>query len=125
MQHENAKHEEFEAVWKALANRTRREILDLLRDGPMTTTELTDSFPALSRFSVMQHLRVLEQGNLLVRRKAGRKRFHHLNPIPLQQIYHRWVAQWQEPWAESLVALKGELERREAGSRTREPKRGA
>lgn len=125
MQHENANHEEFEAVWKALANRTRREILDLLRDRPMTTTELTDAFPAVSRFSVMQHLRVLEQGNLLVRRKAGRQRFHHLNPIPLQQIYHRWVRQYQEPWAESLVSLKGELEQREAGTRSKGPKRGA
>lgn len=125
MQHESTEHEEFEPVWKALANRTRREILDLLRDGPLTTTDLSESFPDLSRFAIMQHLRVLADGNLVVSRKAGRKRFHHMNPIPLQQIYHRWVAQWQEPWAESLVALKGELERRERGSRSGGPKRGA
>jgi len=92
-------------------------MLDLLRDGPRTTAELVARFPDLSRFAVMQHLGVLEEGGLVIPRRRGRERFNHLNPIPIQQIYHRWVSRYQEPWAESLVGLKGSLEDKAARRR--------
>ncbi len=97
-------------VWRGLANATRRRMLDLLADGPIDTGDLATRFPELSHFAVMQHLKVLEEGNLVVRRKDGRRVVNHLNPIPIQQIYHRWVRRFQEPWAEALVGLKTELE---------------
>lgn len=101
---------DLEPVWRALANPARRRLLDVLREGPRTTGELVDEFPELSRFAVMQHLRVLEAGGLLGHRRQGRQRFNYLNPVPIQQIYDRWVSRYQEPWLESLVALKGTLE---------------
>jgi len=106
--------DDLEPVWKALANPTRREMLDALRQEPLTTGALAERFPKLSRFAVMQHLRVLERGNLIVHKKSGRQRFNYLNPIPIQQIYHRWVRHYEENWAESMVALKARLESTEA-----------
>ncbi len=102
--------DDLDPVWRALANPIRRKMLDALLEGPRTTGDLAAQFPELSRFAVMQHLGVLEEGKLVVRRKSGRQRFNYLNPIPIQQMYQRWVSQFQRPWAESLVALKGELE---------------
>jgi DNA-binding transcriptional ArsR family regulator len=112
--------DDLRPVWRALSNPMRRRMLDLLRDGPMTTGDLAERFPKHSRFAVMQHLRVLESGGLVVPQKVGRARLNYLNPIPIQRIYHRWVSQYQVPWAESLVALKGTLEegkREERGGR--------
>ena len=103
----------LEPVWKALANPVRRKMLDVLRDEPRTTGDLAAMFPDLSRFAVMQHLRVLEEGRLVVHRKSGRQRFNYLNPVPIQQIYHRWVRHYEESWAESLVSLKARLEQDE------------
>jgi len=103
----------LEGVWKSLANAARREILDLLVEGPRPTGWLAEQFPEISRFAVMQHLRVLEEGGLVIRRKVGRETQNYLNPVPIQQIYHRWVARFQEPWAEALVSLKHGLEREE------------
>ncbi|HXV61782.1 MAG TPA: metalloregulator ArsR/SmtB family transcription factor [Vicinamibacteria bacterium] len=111
---------ELEPVWRALANPLRRRILDILADGPCTTGELAERFPEHSRFAVMQHIRVLEAGHLVVHRRMGRKRFNYLNPIPIQEIYHRWVSRYQRPWAEALLALKGELEAEQQSSKTRE-----
>jgi len=102
---------ELEAVWKALANPLRRTILDHLRSGPLTTGDLDARFPDRSRFAVMQHLKVLEEANLVVVRRSGRKRFNYLNPVPIQQIYTRWVSGYVMPWTEALVGLKDQLER--------------
>ena len=104
---------DLEPVWKALANPLRREMLDALADGPLTTQELATLFPDYSRFAVMQHLRVLEQGDLVVYRRRGRERFNYLNPVPIQQIYQRWVSRYQKPWAEALTSLKQQLEAEE------------
>lgn len=104
-------------VWRALANPIRRRMLDLLRDGPMSTGDLASRFAKLSRFAVMQHLRVLEGASLVVPQKVGRMRLNYLNPVPIQRIYHRWVSHYQQPWAESLVALKGTLETEESRRR--------
>lgn len=102
--------DDLDAVWKALANATRRDILDLLAAGPQTTTELSDAFPDLSRFAIMQHLKVLDEADLLVVRRSGRQRFNYLNPVPIQQIADRWISRYQRPWAEALVDVKRELE---------------
>lgn len=103
-------------VWRALANPHRRVMLDLLHDGPLTTTSLTEHFPDLSRFAVMQHLKVLEEAELVIARKEGRRRFNHLNPVPIQRIYDRWVRRYMQPWTEALVGLKDELEERDRGA---------
>ncbi len=105
-------------VWKALANPLRREILDLLRDGPLSTGDLASRFRKHSRFAVMQHLAVLEKASLVVPHRQGRTRLNYLNPVPIQRIYHRWVSNYQEPWAESLVSLKGTLEQRGHAARS-------
>lgn len=105
-----------EAVWKALANPTRRAILDILRAGPVTTGGLAERFPGITRFAVMQHLRVLEKAELIVPRRDGRERHNYLNPVPIQRIYDRWVSRYTKPWTEALVRLREELESEEPES---------
>jgi DNA-binding transcriptional ArsR family regulator len=97
-------------VWKALSSPTRREILDLLRDGPRTTGAIAERFPKLTRFAVMQHLRVLEEADLVIPRREGRERYNYLNPVPIQQVFDRWVSRYTRPWTEALVSLRDELE---------------
>lgn len=100
----------LEPVWKALANPTRRRILDLLREGPRSTGDLADAFPDLTRFAVMQHLGVLVEAELVVFRREGRRRLNYLNPVPIQRVHDRWVSRYTRPWTEALVALRDELE---------------
>ena len=102
--------ERLDNVWKALADPTRREILDLLRDGPRTTGELASSFPRLTRFGVMKHLGVLVDAGLVVTRKEGRKKWNHLNAVPLRSIYERWVSRYEDQWAAPLLNLKRSIE---------------
>lgn len=104
------KHEPLENVWKALASPTRRAMLDGLRNGPMTTGAIAHRFPRLSRFAVMQHLRVLEEAELVIPRREGRERYNYLNPVPIQQVFDRWVVRYMKPWTEALVRLRDELE---------------
>jgi len=101
---------DLEPVWRALASPIRRQMLDRLREGPLPTGELAAEFPDHSRFAVMQHLRVLEESGLVIRRKRGRRTINYLNPVPIQQIYDRWVSRYQRHWSASLVDLKTQLE---------------
>lgn len=103
----------LDAVWRALANSVRRTMLDLLFEGPRSTGELAEHFDDLSRFAVMQHLKVLVEADLVVARKDGRRRINYLNPVPIQQIHARWVSRYMQPWTEALVGLKHELEDRD------------
>lgn len=103
--------DDLDAVWAALANATRRRILDALRDGPETTGSLAALFPELSRFAIMQHLGVLTAADLVVARRAGRERYNYLNPVPIQRIHDRWVVRYMQPWTEALVSLREQLER--------------
>lgn len=103
---------DLEAVWRALANPVRRAILDRLRNGPKTTGELADACPGLSRFAVMQHLGVLQEAELVLPRRQGRKRYNYLNPVPIQLVYDRWVSRYMKPWTEALVGLREQLEPR-------------
>jgi DNA-binding transcriptional ArsR family regulator len=99
-----------DAVWKALANPLRRSMLDHLARGPMTTGQLAEQFAELSRFAVMQHLRVLTDADLVRVQRDGRQRFNYLNPVPIQMLYDRWVGRYMQPWTEALVSLRDELE---------------
>ncbi|MHA6783812.1 ArsR/SmtB family transcription factor [Pseudonocardia saturnea] len=97
-------------VFKALADPTRRHLLDRLfaRDG-RTLTEL-ESDLEMSRFGVMKHLRVLEDAGLVVSRKSGREKLHFLNPVPIRLIHDRWIDKFTERQVSALVDLKNELE---------------
>jgi DNA-binding transcriptional ArsR family regulator len=102
--------ENLDAVWKALSDPTRRSILDLLRDGPRTTSEVVQRFPHLSRFGVMKHLDVLREAELVDTREDGRQRVNSLNATPIRQIYERWVGPFQEYWTGHLLGLKAAVE---------------
>jgi DNA-binding transcriptional ArsR family regulator len=97
-------------VFKALADPTRRLLLDRLfeRDG-RTLSEL-ESEVEMTRFGVMKHLRVLEEAGLIVTRKSGREKLHFLNPVPIRLIHDRWIDKYTERHASALVDLKNELE---------------
>ena len=100
-------------VFKALADPTRRHLLDQLfeRDG-MTLGELEAEAPELTRFGVMKHLSVLEQAGLVVTRKQGRHKHHYLNPVPIRLIYERWIDKYRDRRAAALLDLKDQLEGR-------------
>ena len=98
------------AVFKALADDRRREILDLLRDGPLSTGEICARFRRLDRCTVMQHLGVLEGAGLVIAKREGRVRWNYLNVVPLQEIYDRWICQYARPSVELLARLKRNLE---------------
>ena len=100
----------LDPIWKALANPVRRKMLDLVRDEPLTTGDLSAAFPELSRFAVMQHLDVLEDARLIVVKRVGRQRYNYLNAVPIRQIYERWVSRYEGHWASALLALRDNLE---------------
>jgi DNA-binding transcriptional ArsR family regulator len=101
---------DLDPIFKALSDPTRRSILDLLREGPKTTTEIVDAFPKLSRFGVMKHVDVLRNADLIQTREDGRQRVNSLNAVPIRQIYERWVSNYQELWVDKLLRLKDDLE---------------
>ena len=98
-------------VFKALADRSRRRLLDKLfkRDG-QTLGELALHLPDMSRFGVMKHLRVLEDARLVTTRKAGREKLHYLNPVPIRRIFDRWTSKYARPFTHALADLKKHLE---------------
>jgi uncharacterized protein YndB with AHSA1/START domain/DNA-binding transcriptional ArsR family regulator len=97
-------------IFKALADPTRRGLLDALfeRDG-QTLSALEERLP-MTRFGVMKHLRLLEKAGLVVTRKVGREKLHFLNPVPIRQIHDRWVSKYAERWTVRLTSLKRQLE---------------
>jgi DNA-binding transcriptional ArsR family regulator len=102
----------MDAVFKALADPTRRKLLDTLfkKDG-QTLGALERRLP-MTRFGVMKHLRVLEEARLVVTRRRGREKLHFLNPVPIRLVHDRWVSKYAEPWAAALSDLKHTLETR-------------
>jgi DNA-binding transcriptional ArsR family regulator len=97
-------------VFRALADPTRRGLLDdLYKEDGQTLTSLEHGLP-MTRFGVMKHLRVLEDAGLVVTRRRGREKLHFLNPIPIRLIYERWVSKYAEPLAATLTELKRTVE---------------
>jgi DNA-binding transcriptional ArsR family regulator len=103
--------DELGEVFKALADPTRRSLLDLLheRDG-RTLGELASALLPLTRFGVMKHLKVLEAAGLVVTRRSGREKLHFLNPVPIRLVHDRWIDKYTEPHVTALLDLKRHLE---------------
>ncbi len=102
----------MDAVFRALADPTRRRLLDeLFQQDGQTLTALEQRLP-MTRFGVMKHLRVLAAANLVVTRRRGREKLHFLNPVPIRLVHDRWVSKYAEPWAAHLSGLKQRLEER-------------
>jgi uncharacterized protein YndB with AHSA1/START domain len=101
----------MDEVFRALADPTRRSLLDeLFREDGQTLSALEERFP-MTRFGIMKHLRVLEEAGLVVTRRRGREKLHFLNPVPIRLVHDRWVSKYAEPWAATLSDLKTELEK--------------
>ncbi|MDD7970833.1 ArsR/SmtB family transcription factor [Roseinatronobacter alkalisoli] len=99
--------DKYDALFKALGHRVRRQMLDLLKDGPQTTGALCDALPACDRCTVMQHLTVLEKAGLLVVERRGRERWNHLDALPIHDIQQRWIG----PYADHAVSMLAQLKR--------------
>jgi len=98
------------AVFRALADPTRRSLLDeLFREDGQTLSALAERF-SMSRFGVMKHLKLLEEAGLVLSRRRGREKLHFLNPVPIRLVHDRWVSKYAEPWAAALSGLKTRLE---------------
>ena len=103
--------DQYDQTFKALAAPIRRQILDQLRDRPLTTGMLCALFPELDRCTVMQHLRVLEEADLVMAVRKGRERWNHLNPLPIHEIHERWIGPHAAGATARMARLKRELER--------------
>ena len=100
----------MDAVFRALADPTRRSLLDeLFREDGQTLSSLEERF-AMTRFGVMKHLKQLEEAGLVVTKRRGREKLHFLNPVPIRLVHDRWVTKYAEPWASGLSELKNRLE---------------
>ncbi|HVL79620.1 MAG TPA: helix-turn-helix domain-containing protein [Sphingomicrobium sp.] len=104
----------FDRVFKALASPVRRQILDDLKDQPLTTGALCSHFPELDRCTVMMHLKVLEEADLVIADRRGRERWNHLNPLPIHDIHERWIGPHAAGATARLARLKRDLEKRPA-----------
>jgi len=100
----------MEQVFRALADPTRRALLDALQEQDGQTLMALTARHDLTRVGVAKHLRLLEEAGLVVTRRRGREKLHYLNPVPIRLIHDRWVSKYTEPWAAGLTGLKTELE---------------
>ena len=97
-------------VFRALADPTRRSLLDeLFKEDGQSLSALEERLP-MTRFGVMKHLKLLEEAGLVVTKRRGREKLHFLNPVPIRLVHDRWVSKYAEPWAATLSGLKQELE---------------
>ncbi len=97
-------------LFRALADPTRRRILDLLRERGLTTGQICDELSELDRCTVMQHIGVLARADLVIAKREGRHRWNYLNCIPIQQIYDRWIHLYARPSAELLARIASDLD---------------
>ena len=100
----------MDEVFKALADPTRRSLLDSLREDDGQSLSSLQRGPPMTRFGVMKHLKVLEEAGLVTTRRRGREKLHFLNAVPIRLIHDRWVSKYAEPWASALTGLKREIE---------------
>jgi DNA-binding transcriptional ArsR family regulator len=105
--------DEADLIFKALGHRARRQILDLLKAGSLTTGMLCARFPELDRCTVMQHLGVLEEAGLVVAERRGRERWNHLDALPIHAIHERWIGPYAAYAASMLSRLKRTVEENE------------
>ncbi|MEH7549230.1 ArsR/SmtB family transcription factor [Neobacillus vireti] len=98
--------DELSGLFKALGHPIRRGILDILKELAKTTGELNEYFPEVTRYAIMKHLRILEEGNLVVVRREGKYNRNFLNAVPLQEMHNRWVGKYMQPTAKSLLNLR-------------------
>ncbi len=103
----------MDAVFRALADPTRRGLLDTLFEEDGQTLSALEARLPMTRFGVMKHLRVLEEAGLVVTRRRGREKLHFLNAVPIRLVHDRWVSKYAEPWAAALTGLKKRLEEEE------------
>jgi DNA-binding transcriptional ArsR family regulator len=103
--------ERDDRVWKALSDPIRRALLDRMRKGPATTGQLAESQSQLTRFGVMKHLGVLVDAGLVLVEREGRERWNHLNAVPIQEIYRRWIRPFDAEAADGLLRMKRRVER--------------
>src|SRR3954469_14175553 len=103
----------MDGVFRALADRTRRSLLDeLFKADGQTLSALEKRLP-MTRFGVMKHLKVLEEANLVTTKRRGREKLHFLNPVPIRLVHDRWVSKYAEPWVSALSDLKQDIETKE------------
>jgi DNA-binding transcriptional ArsR family regulator len=100
----------MDEVFKALADPTRRSLLDALYENDGQTLSALETQLPMTRFGVMKHLRILEEANLVATRRRGREKLHFLNPVPIRLVHDRWLSKYAEPWAAALSELKHDLE---------------
>ena len=106
----------MDEVFRALADPTRRSLLDeLFKQDGQTLSALEQRLP-MTRFGVMKHLKLLEQAGLVTTQKRGREKLHFLNPVPIRIIHDRWVRKYAEPWAAGLSEMKRDLEQQPSDS---------
>jgi uncharacterized protein YndB with AHSA1/START domain len=102
---------DMDEVFKALADPTRRSLLDRLYSEDGQALKALEAGVPMTRIGVMKHLRVLEDAGLVVTKRRGREKLHYLNPVPIRLVHDRWVSKYAEPWAATLTGLKTRLER--------------
>ncbi len=100
----------MDEVFKALADPTRRGLLDELFRADGQTLSALEGRLEMTRFGVMKHLKVLEEAGLVTTRRRGREKLHFLNPVPIRLVYERWVSKYAEPRTAVLTGLKAQLE---------------
>lgn len=101
---------DLDPVWKALSDPTRRAILDQLRKGAKTTTEIVEAFPGMTRHAVMKHIDALRAAGLVNTREEGRRRINSINAVPIRQIYERWMGPFSELWSSTLLRIREDVE---------------
>ncbi len=101
----------MELVWKALSDKTRRAILDLLREKEKTTGDICRHFKKLTRYGVMKHLNILQKADLIIIKREGKNRWNYINPLPIQDIYERWVKKYEAGWSSYLINFKNNMEK--------------
>lgn len=102
--------DDFDRIFKALASPVRRQILDDLKDQPLTTGALCGHFAEIDRCTVMQHLKVLEDAGLVIAERRGRERWNHLNAMPIQDIHDRWIGPHAAAATVRLARFKQSIE---------------
>jgi len=105
-----SREDRYDSIFKALGDSRRREILDLLKHRARTTGELCEQFVQLDRCTVMQHLTVLENADLIIVKREGRLRWNYINPVPIKELHDRWIGGYADRAVELLARMKREIE---------------